>query len=80
MRLLHASTVLVQQATACGLPEVFHAVLKRIFEYSNIFEQGFQNEYSNTKIENRIFEKAPSTMCKPTSAAPLGAVAKASSR
>ena len=24
MRLLHASTVLVQQATACGLPEVFH--------------------------------------------------------
>ena len=40
--------------------EVFPAkltVLKRLFEYSNIFEQGFQNEYSNTKIENRIFEK-----------------------
>ena len=62
---------------------LFLAVLKRLFEYSNIFEQGFQNEYSNTKIENRIFEKvmnrAPSTMCKP-SAAPLGAAAKAASR
>ena len=33
-------------------------VLKRLFEYSNIFEQGFENEYSNTKIENRVFEKA----------------------
>ena len=62
---------------------MFSTVLKRLFEYSNIFEQGFQNEYSNTKIENRIFEKvmnrAPSTMCKP-SAAPLGAAAKAASR
>ena len=47
-------------------------MLKRLFEYSNIFEQGFQNEYSNTKIENRVFEKvmnrAPSTMCKPSAA------------
>ena len=32
-------------------------VLKRIFEYSNIFEQGFRNEYSNTKIKIRVFEK-----------------------
>ena len=38
--------------------QVFLAVLKRLFEYSNIFEQGFENEYSNTKIENRVFEKA----------------------
>ena len=61
----------------------FRPVLKRLFEYSNIFEQGFQNKYSNTKIENRVFEKvmnrAPPTMCKP-SAAPLGAAAKATSR
>ena len=42
----------------CVLPGAqAEPVLKRLFEYSNIFEQGFQNEYSNTKIENRVFEK-----------------------
>ena len=59
-----------------------HAVLKRLFEYSNKVSKTNIRIY-NTKIENRIFEKvmnrAPSTMCKP-SAAPLGAAAKAASR
>ena len=63
----------------CG----FGPVLKRLFEYSNIFEQGFENEYSNTKIENRVFEKSDESSsvadCGKPSAAPLGAAAKASS-
>ena len=32
-------------------------MLKRLFEYSNIFEQGFENEYSNTKIEIEYSKK-----------------------
>ena len=65
-------------------------MLKRLFEYSNIFEQGFENEYSNTKIENRVFEiyekamnRAPSPILRQAvtaSAAPLGAAAKATYR
>ena len=41
-------------------------VLKRLFEYSNIFEQGFQNEYLNTKTENRVFEKELNRAPSPT--------------
>ena len=44
----------------------YKSVLKRLFEYSNIFEQGFENEYSNTKIENRVFEKAMNRAPSPT--------------
>ena len=51
----------------CDSSMIF-AVLKRLFEYSNIFEQGFENEYSNTKIENRVFEKAMNRAPSPTAA------------
>ena len=53
--------------TLRGCNSIYIPVLKRLFEYSNIFEQGFQNEYSNTKIENRVIEKvldrAPNRTC-----------------